>query len=142
MKKTSSKKITAQEIFNKVCIHLVKQGAPSFVKINSMSNITRCVYKNKENGRMCAIGCLIPDNIYDEKFEDDWDVKALAQGVLGLEFYQGNEDLLYDLQRVHDVLNFPETEGKFHVRIKNDLREVAKKNKLNEPEIIKENQFD
>lgn len=51
-----------QEIFNRVYTHLLKQNQAS------KGSDDRCKYKS-DNGLKCAIGCLIPDDIYDPKME-------------------------------------------------------------------------
>jgi hypothetical protein len=87
-----------QEAFDKVAEHLLKQMRKSL-------NIDRgrCVYRNKD-GLKCAIGALIPDELYDHKME--------YMGVDRLIFNFHNElqplfadvsiSLLQDLQDVHD----------------------------------------
>jgi len=51
--------MTNQQIFNKVAKHLIEQNRKSFYG--------SCKYKY--GSLKCAIGCLIPDNVYNKKFE-------------------------------------------------------------------------
>ena len=53
--------MTKQQIFNKVAKHLLKQGA------KSISGIV-CAYRG-DNKTRCAIGCLIPNRLYDKTIE-------------------------------------------------------------------------
>ena len=51
-----------QEIFNRVRDHLLTQG-----EISSRTGVN-CAYRG-ENGMSCAVGCLIPDELYLEAME-------------------------------------------------------------------------
>lgn len=92
--------MTAQEIFDKVTAHLRKQGKAS-VDIDGS-----CAYRG-EGGTSCAVGCLIPDEMYDEMMEGGavhaeepkYPELYKAIDVLGL---RGNVGLLTSLQRAHD----------------------------------------
>lgn len=50
-----------QQAFDKMLAHVRQQGRPSM-------NGTACLYRGP-GGRMCAVGCLIPDNCYDMNLE-------------------------------------------------------------------------
>lgn len=52
--------MTKQEMFDKVAEHLLKQGGPAWDNM--------CMYR-APNGRKCAAGCLIPDNLYRKEWE-------------------------------------------------------------------------
>lgn len=99
--------LNAQQIFDKVARHLFTQGRPA--KSNGL-----CRYRDDE-GRSCAVGCLIPDESYYPGFDDESVggtaitaamgdpkfVQALADGgVDGVEHF----DLLRSLQNVHDSM--------------------------------------
>lgn len=56
---------TAQEIFNLVSAHLLKQNAQAIEQDGSYTN---CRYRTS-TGLKCAIGCLIPDDEYDPRIE-------------------------------------------------------------------------
>ena len=89
-----------QKIYNKVKTHLLTQNQHS-----RTDNL--CAYRGEDN-RMCAIGCLILDNLYDSRMEG----KTVRQ--LYLSFRQqfdktfghilnsGDMDFLTGLQKVHD----------------------------------------
>lgn len=83
-----------------------------------------------EDGTKCAVGCLIPDEIYEEHFERKV-VELLPSKIF---YYIGidskSKQLLKSLQSVHD--NFKPMEWK------QLLRGVAKNYELIEPECIKE----
>lgn len=88
----------AQEIFNTVVTHLRTQNA----KAMNLNN--DCQYRS-DDGLKCAVGCLISDEDYDEKFEGRT-VRDLCQSnmfSLDLEsMIVKNIDLLSILQRIHD----------------------------------------
>lgn len=52
-----------QEIFDTIAKHLLTQNAQA-INLNE-----RCVYWNKETGNKCVVGCMIPEENYDPKFE-------------------------------------------------------------------------
>ena len=54
---------TNQSVYDKVCAHLAAQ------KTRSM-NANGCAYRGAL-GRSCAVGCLIPDEIYDPDMDLD-----------------------------------------------------------------------
>lgn len=93
-----------QEIYDKVCKHLAKQ------KTRAMNDGAGggCAYR-ADDGKKCAVGCLIPYNI--------WKKEVLANGVntgngvddlmtcsnWAKKEFRGHEYLLCDLQHNHDV---------------------------------------
>jgi len=56
--KTELQTYTHQEAFDKVAVHLIKQGEKSL-------NDGGCAYRGC-NGKMCAAGVFIPDNVYNK----------------------------------------------------------------------------
>jgi hypothetical protein len=93
-----------QQIFDKVARHLLKQNAKSrVVETGPDSDETvHCKYRGPD-GLMCAVGCLIPDDLYDPKMEG-----RRAHAILGSLFFDrtgiSREDmgLLEALQSIHD----------------------------------------
>lgn len=85
--------MTEQEIFDKVAEHLQKQGRCA------MGEDGFCVYRGEE-GTKCAVGALIPDELYDSNIE--------GVTVADIPRYDDTEEdarklvLLGRLQRVHD----------------------------------------
>lgn len=57
--------MTKKEIFEKVRTHLLAQNEKSYMKDVAYS---KCRYRT-DDGLKCAIGCLIPNEKYDFKFE-------------------------------------------------------------------------
>ncbi len=55
---------TLSEIFNFVLSHLLNQGSQSTQEENNS-----CVYRNKDASKMCSLGALIPEEIYNSKIE-------------------------------------------------------------------------
>jgi hypothetical protein len=55
-----------QEIFDKVVTHLKNQNARAYDKEED-----RCLYRDESTGYRCAIGCLIPDELYNPDFEGE-----------------------------------------------------------------------
>ncbi len=95
--------ITDQEVFNKVKSHLLEQREVA------SSIMGECKYRI--NGLKCAIGCLIPNNLYDPDMETH-----LVRGLLELWPWLGahlgnNIKLLESLQNVHDANEPKDWEG-------------------------------
>lgn len=70
-----------QEIFDGVCAQLAKQGGPSMAFIKTKYDLdgsTACAYRGA-NGRMCALGVLIPDEEYNPKHEGEGAQSVLAE---------------------------------------------------------------
>lgn len=84
---------TKQETFNKVAEHLITQWAKAEGEYGFAYHAP--------DGKKCAVGCLIPDEIYDPDLEGqlaydfpDTLIEAIAP--------DGDRDMLRDLQQVHD----------------------------------------
>jgi len=82
--------LTAQEIFDKVSIHLLTQNKRS-------QDDRMCTYRGPE-GLKCAAGCLIPDKHYYPKLEQmSWQTL-----VNNGEVSSNHNELISLLQCVHD----------------------------------------
>jgi len=116
--------MTKQEIFNKVSNHLTKQNAVS--KKNGS-----CAYRG-EDRHMCAVGCLIPNELYKTNMENATPYSGLLDKVLetiGMESDKGKM-FLRDLQLIHDSHDPPYW--------KKHLRDFAERYELTTPECILE----
>ena len=85
--------LSKQEIFDRVAIHLMTQGHPA---VNEDGD---CRYRG-ERGTSCAVGCLIPDELYDPEIEGE-SIHVLPSE---LKIYLGRDHLIFlsDLQKAHD----------------------------------------
>ena len=91
-----------QEFFDKVKTHLLTQNA------KSISPTGYCKYRF--GGLSCAIGCCIPDEVYDSAME------MLSSDILielfpNLNVYFGSPELSRRLQRLHDNVEVAEWES-------------------------------
>jgi len=68
------KPLTEQETFDKVYRHLLTQNKRA-ATINKDGK-TRCLYRQRN--LRCAVGCLIPDELYSPKMED----KSLCSDIM------------------------------------------------------------
>lgn len=125
--------MTNQEIFDKVTKHLLTQ------KIAAMVG-TGCAYR--AGARSCAVGALIPDDLYTPEIEgksvgSSINGQQLASVLIQAGFTSDQFSLLRDLQRVHDRL-MPRATDKPHPnpmgRALCGLRLVAAQHKLACPE--------
>lgn len=100
--------MNAQQIFDKVAAHLLTQGKKAMV---STDQAAACMYRGP-NGTRCAVGCLIPDELYHEDFEYHT-AKELPESLwTALEIdMPAHEELVMALQMVHDNA-LPETWAK------------------------------
>lgn len=121
--------MTKQEILNKVWDYFIVEKHPKAYDV-------RCCYRTKD-GYKCAIGCLIPDELYQHK----WDVPDENCGIgTGVdELYACDKDFknfidsLFDskveisflarLQGCHDLSTGGFSE--FHTSMKNNLTNLA-----------------
>lgn len=118
---------TAQELFDTVVAHLRKQNAKAMRTLSGYANscASGCAYR-ADNGYTCAIGCLLPDDVYTSTMENNG-IDTLLDGSFQLpadlraEFID-NQDLLRSLQTTHDGYRVDQWEDRF--------REVAQMFKL------------
>ena len=85
---------TAQEVFDQITQHLLKQGK------RSVSNTGACRYRteNSEGVLKCAAGCLIADDEYNRLFENvSWN-----DLVNGGKVPKQHAQLIWQFQWVHD----------------------------------------
>lgn len=80
-------KFTAQEVFDKVANHLLTQNKKSIDE-----GLDECLYRSPD-GLKCAIGCLIPDDMYKEEMEGAY---------IHFRAKEEHEKLLRELQQLHD----------------------------------------
>lgn len=104
-----------QEIFDYVVDHLRRQGEEA-------RNIGgSCVYRNNR-GQSCAVGCLIPDELYDRELETDSPSNTSFWKVLNLNAPSSDRvRLLADLQLTHDLGKGHWEEQLIHVADKRSL---------------------
>lgn len=87
-----------QKVFEIVAKHLFKQGKRAFLEKQKV-----CVYRGPDN-TSCAVGCLIPDGIYDSHMEG-MRINAIVVEYSGVmpDYIVQNSELLYSLQFAHDA---------------------------------------
>ena len=87
---------SAQEVFDLVVEHLFTQGRPAY------DGNRGCMYRTHD-GLRCAVGVLIPDDLYDPAFEmskADSVIQELFDSDLA--DWREHTNLLNDLQLAHD----------------------------------------
>lgn len=114
--------MNAQEIFDTVIHHLLRQGVPS-------RRDSACLYRGP-NGTSCAVGCLIPDEMYNA----DMDRADMSNGLTSIrsilpkytfpEYFHAEVFLLGALQRFHDSYD-PGEEIVFNNIFKARLESIA-----------------
>ena len=115
---------SAQEVFDIVVNHLVTQRRPAY------TGLSGCMYRAPD-GLRCAVGVLIPDNLYDPEFERD-----TADSVIRKLFnedladWREHRELLLALQAVHDEC-FVISRGTFSIKdLRAQLLKVAAESSL------------
>lgn len=122
-------KWTAQGIVDHVSAAIVEQGAPS-QKASGM-----CMYRGP-NGRKCAAGHLIPDELYHEGLE------SIGWRTMDEEFYkacglQHHSSMIWELQRCHDVAASSEQSNDYFIELfQESVIKLCRKFHLNIPECI------
>ncbi len=115
---------TKQETFDLVFTHLFEQGEQAVVM-----NTTSCKYRI--GTKMCAVGCLIPDNLYTQDLEPHtpWPGDSQDNKMNEILNDLGHDiELCRDLQRAHDNADWHSGFGMQPVLAK--LRSVAKQHDL------------
>ena len=102
--------LNKQQVFDKVAAHLLAQGITSS-KGHEVGGT--CLYRGP-NGTKCAVGCLIPDDLYSPNMEgksvpgsvspDFPDLDSMLGRVLTQIVEQDTFPLLAALQVLHDTI--------------------------------------
>lgn len=96
------KELSAQEIFDRVAMHLAKQGKKAQHKdAFGVFNCVNCT----EDGLRCAVGCLVPMEFYANGEFRIGGIEIIstlleAEGIMANN--RGTRELLVDLQLIHD----------------------------------------
>jgi len=119
---------TAQEIFDAVVKHLAKQKRKCAIPTSETGSKTdTCKYRH--NGYACAIGHLIPDEVYDPKMEGFTLSGLVDENFSGLpSYFSKYRNFLQYLQQAHDFCRGLSS-------IKEELGYVAKQFEL-DPSVI------
>ena len=137
--------MTTQEAFDTVVRHLHTQGKRSIVK-NRRSSGDECRYRT-DDGLKCAIGCLIPDEVYSFQYEGlgfsalfetalNSHVEPLLNTLLPLRVFKEFTTLGSILQMAHDKYQHWDDDG-FNKEGVQYLRFIAHDYRL-DPSVINE----
>ena len=128
--------MNTQELFDKMCAHLIKQDAPSIL----LGLDKTCAYRG-ENGTMCAIGCLIDDKFYTSNLEGrpiySEKVRLAVENSIGRVLEDKELKILEEMQRAHD---YAAVKDSFRGHLWPKVNEIAQVFKLNMPELPWEKQ--
>lgn len=100
--------MTAQEIFDKIVSHLRTQNA---VSVRSDGG---CAYRSGDGEKKCAVGCLIPDDVYDPRMEG-FMASVVVRDYKELAHLRGHQDLLESMQMIHDHVSLDRWEDRFKI---------------------------
>lgn len=81
-----------QEVFDYVVNHLLTQN-----KQARLADDSDCAYRT-EDGLKCAVGCLIPDDLYKPEFER----RSYRALIVSEQFDPTHQELISRLQMLHD----------------------------------------
>ncbi len=88
-----------QEVFDTVARHLLTQRKKSYCMRNGRQ---ACLYRGP-HGLRCAVGVLIPDELYDEKMEhQDVTFGPVRAALTKIGISPACHDMLADMQYLHD----------------------------------------
>ena len=97
--------MTQQQALDKSAAHLLRQGERADMRGDGAAGELACVYRAPD-GRMCAIGCLIPDHNYHPEMENK-DIRTLFdtfwEDMLDAGLDDEHMTFYSDLQLVHDT---------------------------------------
>ncbi len=105
-----------QEFFTKTVTHLRQQGAKSFLRnldgTPMMGEMRpQCAYR--DGPRSCAVGCHIPDDLYDSSLEGVTVYSIMRKPDLSPIWSGVHPDLLGCMQSVHDLRKLKDWEQAF-----------------------------
>jgi hypothetical protein len=107
-----------QEVFNRVVTHLRAQGRKSVAGLGSDRPF--CLYRGDDGASSCAVGCLIPDDVYTPEMEGRGIDELVEQFCVIEQLFAGVEySLLKDLQHLHDTRDVEDWEGSFRFVARN-----------------------
>lgn len=120
-----------QEIFDAVVEHFIQQGAPAVIRLTN-GGVT-CCYRTID-GLKCAIGALIPDDLYVPEMEGEsvsslfhaFPLEAKAAGLS-----RSSARFFDALQKAHDINALGPTSDGFLERLWGHMRIIAKDFRLN-----------
>ena len=108
-----------QQAFDTVARHLLTQGCKSIGPHG-------CAYRG-EGGKKCAIGALIPDDLYNRSFEGNRIFPLVREHVeIGVLLEDVSLTMLDELQIVHDHTKQPDGLKFDLTTLKHRLREVGR----------------
>ena len=118
---------SAQEVFDLVTKHLFAQGRPAY------DGNRGCMYRTHD-GLRCAVGVLIPDDLYDPAFEMN-KADSVIQELFDADLadWREHKDLLLSLQVAHDNCLREPDETFNTTALARHLRNVAKRYSLEYP---------
>jgi len=96
--------LTMQEMFDKLAVHLFKQGKQSLMPITNSDGLHKeiCAYRG-ENHLMCGVGIFITDEEYDMGMEQQGVSRLMGSYKhISDKFAHINVDFLSAIQVVHD----------------------------------------
>ena len=101
------KEMTAQEVFDHVSNHLMKQRKQCSTTKKTQYFKTSCSYK-LPNNRACAVGCLIPNGLikFDANNNQSTSDQLLTNYPKELAYLVPHGSLLRNLQHIHDNTTF------------------------------------
>lgn len=106
--------MTLIEISEKIRDHLIQQGRVSN-NGGTPTGTSMCMYR-AEDGASCAVGCLIKDELYNEKMEHNpASCQLVKQAVcesLGVEWTSELAEMLKEWQFYHDTYYGPFLAGR------------------------------
>lgn len=93
--------MTAQEAYEGIHAWFSQPGK----ELSKLTNtITHCYYRHPNGRDRCAVGCILPDNLYDPLMEDVPFPRLLrvSPEICQLLGDDGTEDFLRNAQNLHD----------------------------------------
>lgn len=110
---------SSQEVFDQIVSHLRKQSCRSVAA--EPNNGPTCLYRGP-NGTKCAVGCMIPDEIYHPSMEGKG-VTTIIKLYFGLLFLSLHRNLLAEMQNIHDNCLIETWEREFQlIAVRYDLK--------------------
>lgn len=105
---------TTQEVYEFQRAYFSRPGAVLAKIIHRYTEegdpVTSCLYRTQD-GNKCAVGCLIPDSIYDKAIEDDDSPEWVDHETIGEQIEGNPVDEVVHWPELRELLNGESEEG-------------------------------
>lgn len=90
-------------VFSKIALHLLKQGARSMNPRPKRGEVVGCLYRSKCGTKACAAGSLLTDDTYIPQLEgNNWHSYSKGLANRGFKSAESHSEMIRHTQFIHD----------------------------------------